>query len=140
MAWRLPDGKTIKTPKGVLIGDVNYPADIFYKWSKQELAAIGIKPFREEKYDKKWFRSSGHVDVDIDGEIVRQHTTVEKYSEARQLTAESHFIRLELCDTAVFDLCRMGIGLVTDDRKLAAEIWGAGMQALNFNHLRLHLQ
>lgn len=78
MAWKLPDGKTISSPKGVLIGDTQYSADIFYRWSKEELAAIGIKPYREESFDSKWYKSIGFSETEIDGEIVKTHTIVPK--------------------------------------------------------------
>ena len=81
MAWKLPDGKTISTPKGVVIDDVQYSADIFYRWSKQELAAIGIKPFREERYDSKWYKSTGSEETEVNGEIVKSHTVTEKLTE-----------------------------------------------------------
>jgi hypothetical protein len=81
MAWRLPNGKTINTPKDVTIGDTQYPAQIFYKWSISELATLGIKPFREVRYDTKWYKSAGSVEDEIDGEIVKTYTTVERYTE-----------------------------------------------------------
>ena len=93
MAWRLPDGKTISTPRGVVIGDVRYSADIFYRWSKQELAAIGIKPFREEQFDSKWYRSSGSSEATVDGEIVKTHTTVERYTNQEAQDNQLNVIR-----------------------------------------------
>jgi len=78
MAWKLPDGKTINSPRDIIINDVQYPAQIFRQWSKAELNAIGIYPFREVRYDQKWYDSTGYSEVEIDGEIVRTHGTAEK--------------------------------------------------------------
>lgn len=79
MAWKLPNGKVTRVPKGVQIGDVKYPASIFRRWSKDELNAIGIYPFREEKVPQ-WYRSTGSTDDIVDGEVVRTHTTTEQYT------------------------------------------------------------
>jgi len=79
MAWKLPDGKTIATPKDVTIEDVQYPKEIFRKWSIAELNAIGIYPMREESYDKKHYKSLYYADNIVDGELVRIHVIAEKY-------------------------------------------------------------
>ena len=79
MSWKLPNGKVTRVPKGVQIGDVKYPASIFRRWSKDELNAIGIYPFREEKVPQ-WYRSTGSTDDIVDGEVVRTHTTTEQYT------------------------------------------------------------
>ena len=78
--WKLPNGKTISSPKDITIDGVHYPMQIFRKWSKSELSTLGIKPFREEKFDSKWLRSTGTVDTEVDGEIVRTHTTGVRYT------------------------------------------------------------
>lgn len=79
--WKLPNGRTITWPRSVRIGDVNYPAQIFRRWSKAQLKAIGIFPFREIGYDSKYYRSTGSTDIETDhGEIVRLHTTTQRYT------------------------------------------------------------
>ena len=81
MSWKLPDGKVISNPKDVVIGDTQYSSQIFRNWSKSELNAIGIHPFREIKYDQIWFRTTGSTDTVEDGEVVRTHSITEKYTE-----------------------------------------------------------
>jgi hypothetical protein len=54
MAWKLPDGKVIQSPKAFTHDGLQYSAQIFRSWSKDELAAIGVKPFREVNFDRKW--------------------------------------------------------------------------------------
>lgn len=83
MAWLLPNGKVINTPRPITVNDVLYPLTIFYRWSKEELAAIGIKPWREVRFDQKWYKSTGYSDEEVDGEIIRTHTLTEKHSVAR---------------------------------------------------------
>jgi hypothetical protein len=85
--WRLPNGKVTRVPKGIQIGDVKYPASIFRRWPKEELNKIGIYPYREVKFDQKWLKSTGFTEEEIDGEIVKTHTTVNKYTvkEAKEI-------------------------------------------------------
>jgi hypothetical protein len=80
--WKLPNGKVQRVPKGIEVEGVQYPASIFRRWSKEELATLGIKPFREERYDSKWFKSVSSVEEEVDGEIVKTHTTAKKYTNA----------------------------------------------------------
>jgi len=53
---------------------------ILVQWSKEALAEIGVKPFREIAYDGKWYNSTGFSDEEVDGEIVRTHTTEARYT------------------------------------------------------------
>ena len=52
-----------------------YPGRVLSDWSKEQLAAIGVVPFREVSFDKDTLRSTGHSDAEVNGEIVRTHTT-----------------------------------------------------------------
>jgi hypothetical protein len=78
--WKLPNGKTISVPKDVTIGNVCYPAQIFRRWTKEELNAHGIKPFREVSYDSRYFRSIGSTEVETNGEIIREHALTPRYT------------------------------------------------------------
>jgi hypothetical protein len=62
------------------VGDTNYPESVFRRWSKQELLTLGIKPFRENAVDRKYYLSTGTTDTDVDGDIVRSHTTTQRYT------------------------------------------------------------
>jgi hypothetical protein len=77
----LPSGKITNSPKPILINDVNYSKNIFTKWSIEKLAELGISPFREERFNSKWFRSAGTVDtMDEGGTMVRTHTLVPRHT------------------------------------------------------------
>jgi len=78
--WKLPDGTIISSPRAVTINDIQYPDTIFKNWSLAELNAIGIYPFREEGYDSYYYRSTGHTDTIVDGEVVRTHTLIDAMS------------------------------------------------------------
>ena len=50
--------KYFNTPKGFTLGDLQYPADIFMKWSVAEKEAIGIYEVvfdDSNKKDEKWY-------------------------------------------------------------------------------------
>ena len=69
--WKLPNGKVINFPRPVKVNDVNHPADIFTKWSPEELAEIGIKEYIEQKIDDRFYKK-------VDSTIVESSTLVEK--------------------------------------------------------------
>ena len=48
---------------------------ILSEWSKEQLAEIGVKRFREVAYDKDTVKSTGYTDEEVDGVMVRTHTT-----------------------------------------------------------------
>ena len=45
----------IPKPKGITIGDTQYPKNIFTIWSKEELKAIGLLPYSENKVDSRFY-------------------------------------------------------------------------------------
>lgn len=69
--WELPDGKVVKFPKPIKVNDVNHPAGIFTQWSTGELAAIGIREYKEQKIDERHFKKIGQ-------HTIQDLTTVEK--------------------------------------------------------------
>ena len=48
--------KVIPRPKGITIGDTQYPKNIFTLWSKQELKAIGLLPYQENTVDNRFYQ------------------------------------------------------------------------------------
>ena len=48
--------KVIPRPKGITIGDIQYPKNIFTLWSKQELKAIGLLPYQENTVDNRFYQ------------------------------------------------------------------------------------
>jgi len=45
--WITSTNSIIRQPQGIRIEDVNHPASIFWCWSKEQLAQIGVKPYQE---------------------------------------------------------------------------------------------
>jgi len=61
---------TIKTPKALTIGDIQYPSSIFTRWSKAELAELGIKPYRLTRVNERYYWTGNVTNVETDGEVV----------------------------------------------------------------------
>ena len=49
----------IKTPREMTIGGIRYPRQIFRKWSKPELAELGIRPARMDVVDQRYYNTGG---------------------------------------------------------------------------------
>ena len=71
-------GFTVNKARGLTIGDVQYPRNIFVLWSKEELAAIGIKPYSEVHPDQRYYTSGALTRTETDGDIVGTYEAVAK--------------------------------------------------------------
>jgi len=71
-------GFTVNKARGLTIGDVQYPRNIFVLWSKEELAEIGIKPYSEVRPDSRYYNQGALTRTESDGEIVGTYAAVAK--------------------------------------------------------------
>lgn len=71
-------GFTVNKARGLTIGDVQYPRNIFVLWSKEELAEIGIKPYSETRLDSRYYNQGALTRAESDGEIVGTYEAVAK--------------------------------------------------------------
>jgi hypothetical protein len=71
-------GFTVNKARGLTIGDVQYPRNIFVLWSKEELAAIGIKPYSETRLDSRYYNQGALTRAESDGEMVGTYEAVAK--------------------------------------------------------------
>lgn len=69
--WRLPDGRTIMRPKSFVSEGTQYMADIFFRWSREKLASVGVKEVQEESFDKRFYRATSWTEEEVDGMIIR---------------------------------------------------------------------
>ena len=69
-------GFVVNKARGLTIGDVQYPRNIFVLWSKEELAAIGIKPYSEVHPDKRYYSDGALTRTETDGEMVGTYASV----------------------------------------------------------------
>ena len=71
-------GFTVNKARGLTIGDVQYPRNIFVLWSKEELAEIGIKPYSETRLDSRYYNQGALTRAERDGEIVGTYAAIDK--------------------------------------------------------------
>ena len=71
-------GFTVNKARGLTIGDVQYPRNIFVLWSKEELADIGIKPYSEVHPDQRYYTSGALTRTETDGDMVGTYAAVAK--------------------------------------------------------------
>ena len=71
-------GFIVNKARGLTIGDIQYPRNIFVLWSKEELAAIGIKPYREVRSDSRYYSDGALTRTEVDGEMVGTYAGVAK--------------------------------------------------------------
>ena len=65
--WITNENNIIRQPEGIRIGDVNHPASIFWCWSKEQLAEVGIKPYTPASVPAG-YRITGAYTEEVDGE------------------------------------------------------------------------
>jgi len=80
--WSQVSGDTvlqvIPHPKPMVIGDTQYPKNIFTLWSKAELKAIGIMPYAETRVDSR-YKYSGQLSYEIgEDEVKGTYATTDK--------------------------------------------------------------
>ena len=71
-------GFTVNKARGLTIGDIQYPRNIFVLWSKEELAEIGIKPYSETRLDSRYYNQGALTRTETDGEIVGTYAAINK--------------------------------------------------------------
>ena len=79
-------GFTVNKARGLTIGDVQYPRNIFVLWSKEELAEIGIKPYSETRLDSRYYNQGALTRAERDGEIVGTYAAIDKDVDALKAT------------------------------------------------------
>ena len=79
-------GFVVNKARGLTIGDVQYPRNIFVLWSKEELAAIGIKPYSETRLDSRYYNQGALTRTESDGEMVGTYAAIDKDVDALKAT------------------------------------------------------
>jgi hypothetical protein len=76
--WHSDTLGVIRTPKEITVNGVHHPRQIFRRWSKDELAAIGITPARVEVPDHRYYNTGAETLTLVDGETVISYSTTDK--------------------------------------------------------------
>ena len=80
--------KYFNNPKGFTLGDLQYPADIFTKWSVEEKEAIGIYEVvfdNSNKKDEKWYVNTDQSFAFADDTVTASYGTATPLSHADTL-------------------------------------------------------
>ena len=72
--WITTNNEIISSPRGITINEIQHPQTIFQFWSKEELAAIGIKPYHPA-YPAAGERVTSSSTEERDGEVYEVVTT-----------------------------------------------------------------
>ena len=76
--WHSNTLGVIRTPKEITVDGVTHPRQIFRKWSKAELAELGITPARVERVDQRYHNTGAETLTLVDGETVISYATSDK--------------------------------------------------------------
>ena len=83
--------KLINNPKSLVIGDVRYPAKIFFVWSMSELNAIGIYEVitdSSNKKDEQWYINTNESYAFANNQVTRSWGTATAKAHADTLWTE----------------------------------------------------
>ncbi len=87
--WHSDTLGVIRTPKEITINGVTHPRQIFRKWSKAQLAELGITPARVEHVDQKYYDTGAESMTLVDGEIVISYATTPKSVDVLKTTMKA---------------------------------------------------
>ena len=76
--WHSDTLGVIRTPKEITVDGVTHPRQIFRKWSKAELAELGITPARVVTPDHRYHNTGAETLTLVDGETVISYATTDK--------------------------------------------------------------
>ena len=76
--WHSDSLGVIRTPKEITVNGVTHPRQIFRKWSKAELAELGITPVRVEVPDQRYHNTGAETLTLVDGETVISYATTDR--------------------------------------------------------------
>ena len=76
--WHSDTLGVIRTPKEITVDGVTHPRQIFRKWSKAELAELGITPARVVTPDQRYHNTGAETLTLVDGETVISYATTDR--------------------------------------------------------------
>ena len=87
--WHSDTLGVIRTPKEITVNGVTHPRQIFRKWSKAELAELGITPARVVTPDQRYHNTGAETLTLVDGETVISYATTEKHVDQQKISMKS---------------------------------------------------
>tara|TARA_R110000851_G_scaffold142712_1_gene281406 strand:- start:815 stop:1444 length:630 start_codon:yes stop_codon:yes gene_type:complete len=108
--------KYFNNPKGFTLGEVQYPSDIFMKWSTEEKQAIGIYEVvfdDSNKKDEKWYINTDQSFAFADGVVTASYGTATPKAHADSLyTSQDNTDNLIPSNKSVGDVKAEGLKTV----------------------------
>ena len=108
--------KYFNNPKGFTLGEVQYPSDIFMKWSTEEKQAIGIYEVvfdDSNKKDEQWYINTDQSFAFADGVVAASYGTATPKAHADSLyTSQDNTDNLIPSDKSVGDVKTEGLKTV----------------------------
>lgn len=74
----IDSGFVVKSTRGLTINGIQYPRNIFTQWSKEELAEIGILPYREVNIDSKYQWQGQLTRAVVNGEVLGTYAGIDR--------------------------------------------------------------
>ena len=99
--WHSDSLGVIRTPKEITVNGVTHPRQIFRKWSKAQLAELGITPVRVETPDQRYHNTGAETLTLVDGETVISYATTEKDVEGLKTQGYYHASLLHSCRSSM---------------------------------------
>ena len=105
--WHSDSLGVIRTPKEITVNGVTHPRQIFRKWSKAQLAELGITPARVETPDERYHNTGAETLTLVDGETVISYATTDRDVDQIKISMKSKVNQIASSTLAKSDWMRI---------------------------------
>ena len=105
--WHSDTLGVIRTPKEITVNGVTHPRQIFRKWSKAELAELGITPVRVVTPDQRYHNTGAETLTLVDGETVISYATTDRDVDQLKISMKSKVKQIAASTLAQSDWMRI---------------------------------
>ena len=105
--WHSDTLGVIRTPKEITVNGVTHPRQIFRKWSKAQLAELGITPARVVTPDHRYHNTGAETLTLVDGETVISYATTDRDVDQLKISMKSKVKQIAASTLAQSDWMRI---------------------------------
>ena len=105
--WHSDSLGVIRTPKEITVNGVTHPRQIFRKWSKAQLAELGITPARVVTPDQRYHNTGAETLTLVDGETVISYATTDRDVDQLKISMKSKVKQIAASTLAQSDWMRI---------------------------------
>jgi len=105
--WHSDTLGVIRTPKEITVNGVTHPRQIFRKWSKAQLAELGITPARVVTPDQRYHNTGAETLTLVDGETVISYATTDRDVDQLKISMKSKVKQIAASTLAQSDWMRI---------------------------------